>query len=744
MPARRTVVAFISTFIAKPLLLSAVIGFLLAACLCTTSTSYAQRKTDKLLRKREVYKVAIEGNENISTNKLSEWINTRESWWGERFLNSFTPFGRPRQYVDDAIIASDTESISDYYKANGYLEVRVSFRFDENQQDAAEWSRIRDKNRFLPPAQQDAYPDIRTTVVFVVTEGPPYTVAGFTFEGMEHLPLDILNTVTENIGIVRGSQYSAEAVIKEDERVRSVLGENGYPYFRRDSIIVESIGGTKSVGITVYFQTGHRYRMGDLKIIYDSLGATGRIRESVIRRQIPYEKGSWVKLSVFNEGERNLYTLGTFDYVFIYPDTSIIESIPDSLRDSVELPIIAELRTQTTVDISFGGFVATSRSNQLGAGFTVGLNHRNLFGGAEKLSLQGSIQPWPSSQLRWDGGASLEFPHVVFINAPIEVSANLSSLEEKTKFIERSYSGTIASRINIAGASISLRPGVSVEYLRRLIFDSSLAELKLPKDEQFNLILSNTALYDVTNDFFDPSKGTSISYGLEIGVPVLPTIFREDLPSASYIKNSLQLRQFFDLDGIGKSVFAVRLLGGIVSLLDPDNTARDIPITRRFLVGGASSLRGWPPTVLLMAEDTTNVTAISGGYQTLEGNIEWRFAPFRYDDAFSFFERFLADLRVALFTDAGNLWNKETPIALKNFAIASGIGLRYNTLFGAIRLDLGLKLYNPAPDLIESYDPKTDSPPPATPINTEGVWLWDKKFVFSTDTEIQFSIGLPF
>lgn len=704
-----------------------------------------RRANEKQLRKREVVDVRIEGNQHIPTNELSFWVTTRPSWWFDRSLNFLvSSLGRPRQYVDDAMIASDTESLSEYYRANGYLEVRITARFDENPGDAAEWIRIRDLNRFRTPSEQIGYPDVRTTVVFVIEEGPVYTVAGFAFEGLETLPLDLLTRVTDDLGIKRGSEYSADAVIREDERVRSILGENGYPYFRRDSIVVESIAGTKTVAITVYFQTGRRYRMGELKIIYDTLGATGRVKESTIRRQIPYEKGSWIKLSTLTKGERNLYTLGTFDVAFIYPDTSVVAAVPDSLRDSLELPIIVELRMQVTVDIAPGLFVASGKSNNLTAGGSIAFNHRNLFGGGEKFSVQGSIQPFPSSQMRGDAGLSLDLPYFGLIRAPLGLGGNFAYIEVHDRFLERSYSGRIASRISFANTNITVRPGVTLEYLQRRIFDPAfIASLQLPNNEQFNLILSTTASYDVTNDFFNPSTGINISYGFEWGTPALQQIFGKDLPSAHYFKHSLQIRKFFDLDGEGKSVLAVRGLGGKVYLQEPTNSARDIPLIRRFFIGGPSSLRGWSNLTLIMANSPWETNPDLGGYTTIEGSIEWRYAPFRYEESFSTFQRLLSDIRTAVFFDAGNLWYKGTPIMMKNFALDGGFGVRYNTLFGAIRVDMGFKLYDPAPCLWNG-----DKDPPASPINIPGVWIWQRGGYISNHfwdiAELHVTLGLPF
>jgi outer membrane protein assembly factor BamA len=69
--------------------------------------------------------------------------------------------------------------------------------------------------------------------------------------------------------------------------------------------------------------------------------------------------------------------------------------------------------------------------------------------------------------------------------------------------------------------------------------------------------------------------------------------------------------------------------------------------------------------------------------------------------------KILKDLKGALFIDAGNIWNlldeEKDPASvfnnfnsLKNIAVGSGFGFRYDLNFFVIRIDLGYKTYDPA------------------------------------------------
>jgi outer membrane protein assembly factor BamA len=69
--------------------------------------------------------------------------------------------------------------------------------------------------------------------------------------------------------------------------------------------------------------------------------------------------------------------------------------------------------------------------------------------------------------------------------------------------------------------------------------------------------------------------------------------------------------------------------------------------------------------------------------------------------------KILGSLKGALFADAGNIWNvldnvddeKSTFTSLndiKEMALGSGFGLRYDLSFFVVRFDFGFKTYNPA------------------------------------------------
>lgn len=141
-----------------------------------------------------------------------------------------------------------------------------------------------------------------------------------------------------------------------------------------------------------------------------------------------------------------------------------------------------------------------------------------------------------------------------------------------------------------------------------------------------------------------------------------------------------------------KGVFAIRSFGGIAI---PYGNANSIPFARSFFAGGPNDNRAW------LAYDLGPGSTF-GRNEFNEANLKLAFnTEYRFN--------LLGALNAAIFIDAGNIWNvldnveEEEAIFsgiqdLKEIAVGSGFGLRYDFNFFVIRLDLGFKTFNPAND----------------------------------------------
>jgi outer membrane protein assembly factor BamA len=82
-----------------------------------------------------------------------------------------------------------------------------------------------------------------------------------------------------------------------------------------------------------------------------------------------------------------------------------------------------------------------------------------------------------------------------------------------------------------------------------------------------------------------------------------------------------------------------------------------------------------------------------GGDALIEGNIETRLNPLKDAGSLGFLD--LEKISFVLFYDFGNIWTVPQKMRLTEIAMAFGVGIRYNTIAGPIRIDFGMKMFDP-------------------------------------------------
>lgn len=139
-----------------------------------------------------------------------------------------------------------------------------------------------------------------------------------------------------------------------------------------------------------------------------------------------------------------------------------------------------------------------------------------------------------------------------------------------------------------------------------------------------------------------------------------------------------------------KNILAVRSFFGIAI---PYGNSPNIPFSKSFFAGGANDNRAWS-AYDLGPGSSQNKDDFNEANLKIALNIEHRFNVYE-------------DLYGALFVDMGNIWNVfdnvqdpgatfESIESLKDIAIGSGFGLRYDFSFLVFRFDIGFKTYDPS------------------------------------------------
>ncbi len=713
------------------------------------STNTEQEGQPEKITTGQVVAVVFQGNNALSSDELATVTSTKVTGWFTRKLHGipFLNAGADYQTTSLALLNHDTAALNEYYKDHGYIDARSSVSVHANRDDLHNYyEQIRQERLTQTPGtKSEPLPQVRDTVIFTIKEGTLYTISRISIEGLESLPNEFQPDLTEHVTIKSGQPWSYSAATNEDQRLINILVEDGYPNARSDSIIVQHTYGFHDVNVLLYFHPGHRYRFGGIHIAYDTTATEkSRIHDNVILSQLYIDSGQWYKFSRIQKSEGALARLGTFDLFRVSLDTNYISSLPEASRDSSAIPVLVFLRMKHRADAQFGlgggqgtqGFIF-----QLSAGFT----DKNITDNADNLSVQGSWQPFPPSLTRYNGNIDYVRPLIPFVelnHIPLIVGLgyNHQVEEDSPKFTFVSYSVHAGSNIVISAKDnrTTISPDGLIAYVNTDTKDLSISATAPAK--QVNLIGSLGYQDDRTNDLVNPTSGGLFSTSLEIGFPT--DLFYS--PSSAYLKAVPQIKEYIDLSDRGTAVIAFHLRAGTTYLLQSFDTSRDPSLDRRFYGGGSTSNRGWAEQSLLVSQNHEK-SALEGGYNDLEANIEFRFAPFQYPNEFTSWQSISSPIRLVLFYDLGNVWdniawtNPSQALTFKMMAQTIGFGIRYNTFFGALRFDWGFKLYDPSGQF-QGYP----TAPSITPDMTGG-WIFKHKFLSLGNTSnIHFGIGQAF
>lgn len=157
---------------------------------------------------------------------------------------------------------------------------------------------------------------------------------------------------------------------------------------------------------------------------------------------------------------------------------------------------------------------------------------------------------------------------------------------------------------------------------------------------------------------------------------------------SQYVKTELDYVKYWDLGN--KNVIAMRSFFGIAI---PYGNSTNIPFSKSFFGGGANDNRAWS-AYNLGPGSTQSINEFNEANMKIALSAENRFNLF-------------GALNGALFIDAGNIWNVLDDVddeaatfnsisSIKDIAIGSGFGFRYDFNFFILRGDIGFKTYDPS------------------------------------------------
>ncbi len=554
-------------------------------------------------------------------------------------------------------------------------------------------------------------------ITFQIQEGDPVRVEEMNFEGLEELPD---SSLVKGLSIGVGDPLSAPALDAARDTLLTRLRNRGFAHadVLRSYFIPRSTPYQARVSFDLY--PGPLTRFGPFHI-----SGNVTVSETVVRRMLPFRPGDLYSQELRFAGQRNLYNLDILSFADIVPDTTFL---PDTI-----VPLTIQVAEGDAHRVRAGVGFSTADCVNSEARWA----SRNFFGGARRLQVTGRVSNLLVPQLReplcGDVGkgeygelnwlVSAEF-HQPWVGSPRN-SLTTSIFGERQSlpdiFVRRAFGAGVALTHTLTRSTpltFSYRPQLSRLDAAEVFFCSNYlvctqADIRILQGANWIAPIGVSLSRDRRNQPLSPTRGYSALADLE---------HAGDWTGSDFRYTRLLAEGTWYTQGESRWVLATRLRGGWVRPegfrgLGRDRTSSDIVHPdKRLYAGGSNSVRGYAqnrlgPRVLQLTDvgrllategedgnpvctpdqildltcdpdllaDDVFLPRPTGGTSLLEGSLEFRFP--------------LTGVawEAATFLDFGQVWEEDSRLDLGDLEFTPGLGIRYFSPIGPIRVDLAYR-----------------------------------------------------
>lgn len=486
-------------------------------------------------------------------------------------------------------------------------------------------------------------------VYLFIHPGPKYILSSFeilTPDCEEDLPLKNKKRILNKLPIRLKRPVYADQVLSSQEALLQELANDGYPlaHIEKEKMIADA--SKKTIDIQLCLDKGPLCRFGPIYI-----EGLKQVDRAFLSDKILWKEGEIYSEHLIKETQNNLIATDLFSSVLIFP-------VPDPQKSS-HLPIKIRLTESKPRSLSFGVSYATSN----GPGANIGWTHRNFRGKGEQISLDAFFEKVYSQ-----GNITYRIPDFIRLQQAW-VWQGQWSRERITVYTAFNYQ--LLTQIEKKWEPYHFTSlGIKGEYL---VIDNSIQNQTAP-------LLGAPFFwrYSRVKNILDPQEGFIASYK--------PTYYYQlGKYRSQFYKNTLWLSGYIPFHSAKKVLLALRLqLGAIWGA-----SLEGIPLPKRFFGGSDNDLRGFKYKTVSPLTENNNP---EGGRGYCLWSTELRF-------------HFLESLGLVFFTDFGNITKRTFPSLHGKWYKSAGLGLRYFTFFGPLRLDIGFPL-NPRYFHQKRFDPR--------------------------------------
>lgn len=647
----------------------------------------------------EIRRVEFAGDLELREDSLRRIITTRPSRCRILILPFCIPgtkIGRDRQLLSLRELARDVVRLQLYYRDHGYYGSRI----------------VPD----VEPVGEE-----RVDVRFAIAPGDRVILRELTVEGAEEVvpPAEMIEAMPLEVG----EPFRRSGFLASADSVRSQLLQRGHAYadvLRNYSIdTIADVAEANFVAIPgplVYVDT----------IVFQG---NERITERTLRGQLTFREGSLLRAAELVRSQRNVYALEmvAFASIELAPDTLQHE---DAASEATVLVRVVEA-PQYLMEASAGfGTVDCFRT---GARWL----NRNFIGGGRRLEVTGNLskigvgEPLDAGlqgglcsrsrrevfeeKLNYRVAANFQQPRLFATQNQLSVNVHSERYSELDAYLRESTGAQVAvtralgeQTLVTTIAEVENGRTVGSPIILCIGFETCDEEdLELVQQRRWSNSLSVAAVRDLTRTENFVTRGYNVRGAVDWASPVLGS----DNEYLRLVLEGSAHRAVGERIALSAFLRAGRFLHGSLGL-----EGGYIPPERRFYAGGPNSVRGYSrnalgPTAYVIRmeepeegeeppEETDEPrepelrSTATGGTQTIVGSVEVRMpSPWLTDQ-----------LRLAAFVDAGHVSAPDLDLGTNGVRVTPGVGVRFMTPVGPIRLDVAYNPHPPEPGPLYAVD----------------------------------------
>ena len=455
--------------------------------------------------------------------------------------------------------------------------------------------------------------------------------------------LQLEEIALEDFGLALGKPALAKQLLESQETLLSLLFAHGYPLARIEDKAYVADQSQKVVNVTLYINSGP-------KLVFGPTTITGleKTRESFVLGKIGWAEGDDFDPEEVEKTREALTKTRLFSTIHLSPS-----ELPKDNTIPIDLALTESKHRSVSVGLSY--------NTDLGPGVSTGWEHRNMRGLGEKLSVRGEVEDKNQQ-------AKAVYRKPDFRQIDQDLLGTLSFQRQVTDtYSERTYRATATLERKIS-ERFSTAFGAGIKHINTTNSDnnSSPTLLTIP----LRLRWSNV------DDVLEPTHGATflIKAYPQASVPKGELTYLKQIHTASYYRPLTRNKNL---------IFAGKVtLGSITGA-----TRLEVPPPDRFYAGSESLLRGYQRlTVSPLDMDSKPI----GGRSLLVSNCELRL-------------RAGEDIGWVAFFESGNVYESSWPRLSAPNLKSAGIGFRYHTPVGPVRVDIAFPL-DRRPGVDESWE----------------------------------------